>query len=310
MLESSSGGIKTRNGAVDDSGADGTGHSDWKVWDFNWDAMFNDIDSEISKTSSLDVTNGVRAFTRYFISPNSPFNIKAIYDKLCSMEKRLDKKDEEIDKKDKEIIELKKKVQNLSNTGSKTKMDLKKQSQILEVEKCRTKITLANIPLTNPSNNTETTEATEKTVADILKAVGLSPSSVKESRRMYPKQKKTPVPTVAEPLSAPPTEASTSPASAKPRLKEPKILFDFHSITELKKFTAKLKELTSMENYRLLSMENFCPEFLISDFLKAKEKDYHLRKAHKKTKIFITTKGIILKVRDSANEPLKRVDYK
>ena len=93
MLESSSGGIKTRNHAVDDSGADGTGHSDWKVWDFNWDAMFKDIDSEISKTSTLDAANGVRAFTRYFISPNSPFNIKAIYDKLCSMEKTLDKKD-------------------------------------------------------------------------------------------------------------------------------------------------------------------------------------------------------------------------
>ena len=45
MLESSSGGIKTRNGAVDDSGADGTGHTDWKVWDFDWDAMFKDIQS-------------------------------------------------------------------------------------------------------------------------------------------------------------------------------------------------------------------------------------------------------------------------
>ena len=115
---------------------------------------------------------------------------------------------------------------------------------------------------------------------------------------------------MAEPKTDEASTSSTSSDSTKPRPKDPKILLDFHSITELRKFTAKLKDLTSMDNYKRLSLENFCPQHLRADFLKAKEKDYHLRKEHKKTKIFITTKGIILKVRESANQPLKKINYK
>ena len=109
MLETAPGGKKTRNGALDDPTSDQVEHTDWKVWDFNWDAMFEDIDSEISKTGVLDAANGVRAFTRYFISPNSPFNIKKICDKICSLEKRIDKKDKDIEKKTKKSLSLRKK---------------------------------------------------------------------------------------------------------------------------------------------------------------------------------------------------------
>ena len=62
----------------------------------------------------------------------------------------------------------------------------------ISIEKYKTTITLANVPLSNPNlkDNTETKNETTKTVKEILEITGLSMSSIKDYKRWYPKNNK------------------------------------------------------------------------------------------------------------------------
>lgn len=80
----------------------------------------------------------------------------------------------------------------MQNQGSKTKKELKRQVEDLSIDKYKTRITFANVPLTNPNpkDNTETKDETTKNVKKILEITGLQLSSVKDYKRLYPKSNK------------------------------------------------------------------------------------------------------------------------
>ena len=221
------------------------------------------------------------------------------------MNNRLKALEEIVEKKDSEIEKLKKRITGLQNQNQKTNKDIKKQNETVTIDKFKTRVTLANIPLSNPKDNAETIDETKKTVTELLKATGQSNGAVKEFKRLYPKVKT--FPKDVESTSASPTE---SPVADIPKRKEPKILLDFQNMTELRIFTSKLRELKKLEKYKSMSFDNDCPKHLLESFLKAKEKGFKLRKEENLlTRTFITKNGIVLKVRKSRDEPYKKVDF-
>ena len=273
--------------------------SDWKLnVSFNWKEMFDAIDSEIIENGTLESGNAVRALVRFLLIPDSPFNINSMNNRLKALEEIVEKKDSEIEK-------LKKRITGLQNQNQKTNKDIKKQNETVTIDKFKTRVTLANIPLSNPKDNAETIDETKKTVTELLKATGQSNGAVKEFKRLYPKVKT--FPKDVESTSASPTE---SPVADNPKRKEPKILLDFQNMTELRIFTSKLRELKKLEKYKSMSLDNECPKHLLESFLKAKEKGFKLRKEENLlTRTFITKNGIVLKVRKSRDEPYKKVDF-
>ena len=332
---------------------------DWKNQTFNFDEMFNQIDTEITENGSIESTNAIRVLVRYLLIPSSPFNLKVMMEKIAALEEKVGQKELEINQKDNEISELKKKVEDISqkstehteisvlkekvealqSQGSKTKKELKKQAEDLSIEKYKTRITLANVPLSNPNlkDNTETKNETTKTVKEILEITGLSMSSIKDYKRWYPKSNKesktdkvndkeeetistasSSSPSSSAPTStSTPTSASTStsasspPSSPNPKPKDPKIFIDFLNMTEMRKFTSKLRDLRSQEKYNAIFLDNVCPPHMINQFLQAKEFGHKLWKNEQKfTRTFITNKGIVLKARKEKNEPFKKIEWK
>ena len=214
--------------------------SDWKLnVSFNWKEMFDAIDSEIIENGTLESGNAVRALVRFLLISDSPFNINSMNNRLKALEEIVEKKDSEIEK-------LKKRITGLQNQNQKTNKDLRKQNETVTIDKFKTRVTLANIPLSNPKDNAETIDETKKIVTELLQAAGQSNGAVKEFKRLYPKVKT--FPKDVESTSASPTE---SPVADNPKRKEPKILLDFQNMTELRIFTSKLRELKKLEKYRV-----------------------------------------------------------
>ena len=273
--------------------------SDWKLnVSFNWKEMFDAIDSEIIENGTLESGNAVRALVRFLLIPDSPFNINSMNNRLKALEEIVEKKDSEIEK-------LKKRITGLQNQNQKTNKDIKKQNETVTIDKFKTRVTLANIPLSNPKGNAETIEETKKTVTELLKATGQSNGAVKEFKRLYPKVK-----TLPKDVGSTSSSPTGSPVAGNPKRKEPKILLDFQNMTELRIFTSKLRELKKLEKYKSMSLDNDCPKHLLESFLKAKEKGFKLRKEENLlTRTFITKNGIVLKVRKSRDEPYKKIDF-
>ena len=278
--------------------------------------MFDAIDSEIIENGTLESGNAVRALVRFLLIPDSPFNINSMNNRLKALEEIVEKKDSEIEK-------LKKRITGLQNQNQKTNKDIKKQNETVTIDKFKTRVTLANIPLSNPKGNAETIEETKKTVTELLKATGQSNGAVKEFKRLYPKVKTIPKDvgsgsgsgsgpgsgsgSGSGSTSSSPTE---SPVADNPKRKEPKILLDFQNMIELRIFTSKLRELKKLEKYKSMSLDNDCPKYLLESFFKAKERGFKLRKEENLlTRTFITKNGIVLKVRKSRDEPYKKVDF-
>ena len=343
---------KTRSSSEESSTqTDQNSDYDWKNQTFNWDEMFNQIDKEISENGSIESANAVRVLVRYLLIPSSPFNLKVMMDKITALEEKVGQKELEINQKNIEISELKEKVVDISqkstenieisdlkekvaalqSQGSKTKKELKRQVEDLSIEKYKTRITLANVPLSNPNlnDNTEPNNETTKTVKEILEITGLSMSSIKDYKRWYPKSnketkndkvndqdKEEETVSPASPSSAPasdstPTLASSPPSSPNQKPKDPKIYIDFLNMTEMRKFTAKLRDLRNQEKYSSIFLDNVCPPHMISQFLLAKEAGHKLWKSEQLfTRTFITNKGIVLKARKGKNELFKKVEWK
>ena len=73
-------------------------------------------------------------------------------------------------------------------------------------------------------------------------------------------------------------------------------------MTELRKFTHKLKEIRSQEKFQNLVLDNVCPGFFLKDYLLANKKGYSLRKNEKLiTRTWITKGGVILKAKRPGN---------
>ena len=308
---------KTRSNGAEEPSTSGTVEAtktDWKNTTFNWDDMFRQIDDEIIENGTIESGNAVRALVRYLVIPSSPFNIKVMHDKLSSLEKRVEQKESEIELKNAEISDLKKKVDSLQKDGGTTKNSLKKQVDNLAIDNYKTKITLANLPLSKSGEDgTETVEETTMIVTEVLKAAGLSLDSTREFRRMYPKLNKTKASNSdeASPKSDSKSDLKIDP-NPKSKPKDPKIFIDFLNMAELKKFTSKLKEIRTQEKYQAMYLDNVCPAFLMPDFLKANAKGYQLRKDEGLvTRTFITTEGIVLKTKKKGtNDPFKKVQWK
>ena len=233
-------------------------YSDWKLGiDLDWHEMFNQIDSKISETGAIDPSTAIRTLVRYLLIPSSPFNLNTIKEKISSLEERLDKRESEIATKDSEILDLKNKVIVLQ----KHKKDLKKQVESLSYDSHKTRVTLANIPLSHPKDNKESVENTTKTVEEILKLSGQSINSVKEFNRIYPTKSK--------------QKNACNFSKVKP--KDPKIFLDFQNLRELRKFTQKIKEIRAQEKYQTMILDNVCPDYLLKDYLNANEKGFLLR---------------------------------
>ena len=159
--------------------------------------------------------------------PHSPFNLRTLFSKITALEEKIERKDlkitaleVKIEEKDLEITNLRGKVVELQNQEDKNK----KQVESLSIDSYKTKVTLANIPLTlsNPDDKTESPEDTTKALVELSKHTGQTMSCIKEVKRLYPKAPKI-------------GEASSS---TKPKPKDPKVLIDFLNMTELKKFTS------------------------------------------------------------------------
>ena len=267
-------------------------YSDWKLGtDLDWHEMFNQIDSEISETGAIDHTTLIRTFVRYLLIPSSPFNLNTIKEKISSLEERIDKRESEIANKDSEILDLKNKVIVLQ----KHKKDLKKQVESLSYDSHKTRVTLANIPLSHPKDNKESVENTTKTVEEILKLSGQSINSVKEFNRIYPNESK--------------QKNAGNVSKVKP--KDPKIFLDFQNLRELRKFTQKIKEIRAQEKYQTMILDNVCPDYLLKDYLNANEKGFLLRTKQKMlTRTYIKANGIVLKAKKPGPGPFEIVDWK
>ena len=253
---------KVKNTRSNVTTSDSTSHSstqeDFSGWksnvSFNWDEMFDSIDAEVSENGNVEAANALRAMVRFFLVPSSPYSIKNSSDKISALEKKVD--EEEV-----ELETLKKKLKGIQSENQKNKEKLKKQTEKLSIDKYKTRVTLSNISLTkgNSKDSFEPVEETTKTVSELLKLAGQSLGSVKEYKRLYPKPKKDTNGDESSSTNSSSTTTSTSTSDFKQR--DPKILLDFQSMSELKKFTSKLREIKNQEKFGSLSLSNDCPNF-------------------------------------------------
>ena len=258
--------------------------------ELDFDDMVSKINNDISETGSLDRVQATVAMYQHLFYPSSPFNLRAMMSKITALE-------EKVEQKELKIAELNVKIQELENCGKKDKDDIKDQVNSLSIESCKTQITLANIPLSlsNPSDTTENIDETTKVVDEILSLTGQSVNSVKEFKRLHPKDTQNP--------------DITSP-NHKTKQKDPKIFIDFQNMIELRKFMQKLKEIRAQEKFQNLVLDNVCPGFLLKDYLLANKKGYSLRKDKKLiTRTWITKDGVILKAKKPGNGPWEKVKF-
>ena len=149
--------------------------------------------------------------------------------------------------------------------------------------------------LSNPTDTTEKIDETTKVVDEILSLTGQSVNSVKEFKRLHPKDTQNP--------------DITSP-NHKTKQKDPKIFIDFQNMIELRKFMHKLKEIRAQEKFQNLVLDNVCLGFLLKDYLLANKKGYSLRKEKKLiTRTCITKEGVILKTKKPGNGPWEKVKF-
>ena len=151
---------------------------------------------------------------------------------------------------------------------------------------------------TDSKEATEKPEQTTKILEEILTISGQNLRSVKEVKRLYPKgpQKRPKVKTSAPTLQQ----------------KDPRIFVNFTSMEEVKKFISKFKEIRSMEKFRNLTCDNYCPPSLLKEYHLANQKAYFMRKEVKnlKTKTLITKNRVILKVKKNGEESFTEVKWR
>ena len=278
--------VKTRSakaGAIDSS-------RDTSGSELDFDGMVSKINQDIHDTGTMNGNQATLATYQHLFYPSSPFNLRAMMSKITALE-------EKVEQNELKIAELKVKIQELENCGKKNKDDIKDQVNSLSIESCKTQITLANIPLSlsNPSDTTENVDETSKVVDEILSLTGQSVNSVKEFKRLHPKDTQNP--------------DITSP-NHKTKQKDPKIFIDFQNMIELRKFMQKLKEIRAQEKFTNLVIDNVCPGFLLKDYLLANKKGFILRKEKKLiTRTWITKDGVVLKSKKPGNGPWEKVKF-
>ena len=256
----------------------------------DFDGMVRIINQDVHETGTMNRDQATVCTYQHLFYLSSPFNLRAMMSKITALE-------EKVEQKDLVITELNVKIQELENSGKKNKQDIKDQVNSLSIESCKTQITLANIPLSlsNPSDTTENIDETTKVVDEILSLTGQSVNSVKEFKRLHPKDTQNP--------------DITSP-NHKTKQKDPKIFIDFQNMIELRKFMQKLKEIRAQEKFTNLVIDNVCPGFLLKDYLLANKKGFNLRKEKKLiTRTWITKGGIILKSKKPGNGPWEKVKF-
>ena len=258
--------------------------------EIDFDGMVRIINQDVHETGTMNRDQATVCTYQHLFYLSSPFNLRAMMSKITALE-------EKVEQNELKIAELKVKIQELENCGKKNKDDIKDQVNSLSIESCKTQITLANIPLSlsNPSDTTENIDETTKVVDEILSLTGQSVNSVKEFKRLHPKDTQNP--------------DITSP-NHKTKQKDPKIFIDFQNMIELRKFMQKLKEIRAQEKFTNLVIDNVCPGFLLKDYLLANKKGFNLRKEKKLiTRTLITKGGVILKSKKPGNGPWEKVKF-
>ena len=159
---------------------------------------------------------------------------------------------------------------------------LEKKIVDLEVDNFKNRVTIKNIPLANPAEKRENYLETKATIEEIFNITDQNLSSVADFYRLYPTN-----------------HTKTRGKIEKNEKKmDPKILLEFCSTIELKKFTSKLSEVRQNEKYKAIIMENECPPSLLKEFSAANKEAYRLRKSKGfSTRTIISKQGIKLKVK-------------
>ena len=158
---------------------------------------------------------------------------------------------------------------------------LEKKIVDLEIDRFKNRVTLKNIPLANPKEKKESYLETKATIEEIFNITDQKLSSVADFFRFYPKN-----------------TTKTRGKEKNEEKKMEKILLEFVSSHELKKFTSKLFEVRKIEKFKSIIMENDCPPSLWKEFNAANKEAYRLRKSKGfSTRTIITKQGIKLKVK-------------
>ena len=158
---------------------------------------------------------------------------------------------------------------------------LEKKVVDLEIDRFKNRVTLKNIPLANPEEKKETYLETKATIEEIFNLTDQNLSSVADFFRFYPKN-----------------TTKTRGKEKNEKKMVPKILLEFISSHELKKFTSKLLEVRKNKKFKSIIMENDCPPSLLKDYNAANKEAYRLRTSKGfSTKTVITKQGIKLKVK-------------
>ena len=156
---------------------------------------------------------------------------------------------------------------------------LEKKIVDLEVDQFKNRVTIKNIPLANPAEKRENYLETKATIEEIFNITDQNLSSVADFYRLYP------------------TNHTKTRGKTEKKM-DPKILLEFCSTIELKKFTSKLSEVRQNEKYKAIIMENECPPSLLTEFNAANKEAYRLRKSKGfSTRTIISKQGIKLKVK-------------
>lgn len=158
---------------------------------------------------------------------------------------------------------------------------LEKKVVDLEIDRFKNRVSLKNIPLANPEEKKETYLETKATIEEIFNITDQKLISVSDFFRFYPKN-----------------TTKTRGKEKNEKKMDPKILLEFTSSHELKKFTSKLSEVRKNEKFKSIIMENDCPPSLMKEFSAANKEAYRLRKTKGfSTRTIITKQGIKLKVK-------------
>ena len=191
-----------------------------------------------------------------------------------------------------ENLAMKIKTQEKKNQKDGMKKQIQKQLLSLEVDTYKTKYLISNIPeiINDSEEKTERKEDTTKAIEEVLQLSGQSLSSVREVRRLYPKNQ----------------------TSSKNQKAKPKILVNFISMDQVRKFKGALQTIRKKEKFAEVNYSSYCPPSLLPDYKNANKRGYIMREGNKELRYrtIITNEKIILKVRKSPNDSYEEVNWK
>ena len=216
------------------------------------------IDKDIENHVEIDIVDVVKAMYLSFFGPTPRYNIQQTIAKVDFLEEKSESNQNRIAYLEKSLINL-------------------------EVENCRTKVILRNVPMSPKAiqDKKEPMTETKQIVEELLNLSDQSLNSVYEFNRFQSKK------------------GDSRNARAKTKSNEefsiPNVYINFTTILEMKKFFSNLQNIRKNLKFRNLNCENLVPSVLMEEYQHASKEAFRLRKDKKMaTKLMITRDGIKL----------------